>query len=164
MKLKLTTISKFIIGLAGLAALAVCVILLPELAREEALENPGTATLNFPFLLGAWVLSVPFFVALFQTFKLLTLIDTGKAFSGRAVKALGIIKACAVTFSLLIVLGVIGGISWIRSIDPREDVTAFVSLGFIFAFTAVVIATFVAVLQRLLQNAIAIKSENDLTI
>ncbi len=45
-----------------------------------------------------------------------------------------------------------------------EDITGFISLGFMLTFASLVIAVFVTVLQRLLQEAINIKSENDLIV
>jgi hypothetical protein len=51
-----------------------------------------------------------------------------------------------------------------RSLDPREDVTFMVTIGFVFTFVSSVIAVFVAVLQKLLSDAVALKSENDLIV
>lgn len=45
-----------------------------------------------------------------------------------------------------------------------EDITGFISLGLMLTFASMVIAVFAAVLQRLLQEAIDIKSENDLIV
>jgi hypothetical protein len=163
MKNGLTFITRGVIYLMAFAVIVVCLILLPELAREEAVgkANPPQA---FPFLIAAWALSIPIFIALKQTLKLLGYIDTNKAFSKLSVKALQNIKTCAIVFNILIIAGAITVIISARSIDPGEDITPVVTLGFIFTFTSSVIATFIAVLQRLLQDAIDIKSENDLTV
>jgi len=48
-----------------------------------------------------------------------------------------------------------------HSVDDPADPTA---LGFVVIFAAAVIATAAAVFQKLLQNAVDIKSENDLTV
>lgn len=159
-----TLFARGIVYLMGFAALAVCLILLPELAREEAAANPGGTRQTIPFFVAAYVLTIPFFIALYQVLKLLRYIDEGTAFSAQAVYALKNIKTCAITFSALVVVATVGGISWAQVIDPTEDVTGFVTLGFIFTFISSVIATFAAVLQRLLRDAIAMKAENDLTV
>lgn len=159
-----TIFARGVVYLVGIAALLVCTILLPELAREEAVGKPANAYLTNLFLVGAYVLSIPFFVALYQTLQLLNYIDGNKAFSNRSIKALQNIKICAVVFSALIIVAVIAGISLSRSVDPREDVTFMVTLGFIFTFVSSVIAVFVAVLQKLLTDAVALKSENDLIV
>lgn len=164
MKRVSTRFAKIVIYLVGIAALAVCIILLPELAREDAVAHPATSYLSYPFLAGAYVLAIPFFVALYQAHKLLHLIDLNKAFSLQSIKTLQNIKRCAIVFSVLVVITVIAGISLAKSIDPTEDVTFMVTLGFIVTSVSSVIAVFVALLQKLLADAVALKSENDLII
>jgi hypothetical protein len=163
-KSRSTMFARGVIYLVGLAALAVCVIMIPELIREESVEKPINPYLIFSFLAGAYLLATPFFVALYQTLKFLNYIDKNKAFSNRSIKALQIIKICAIVFSAMIIIAVVTGITLIRSIDPTEDVTPFITLGFLFTFVSTVIAVFVALLQKLLAEAVAIKSENDLII
>ncbi len=67
-------------------------------------------------------------------------------------------------FSIFIVIATISGISYANVIDPREDVTFMVPIGFILTFVPTVIAVFVSVFQKLLADAIVMKSENDLII
>ncbi len=156
-------IARGIVYLMGLAVIAVCVILLPELAREEAVANPHAGP-AYPFLIGAWILSLPIFTALYQTLKLIGYIDSDTAFGERSVKALQTIRICAVVFSVLIAVAGTAVITIARMTDPTEDVTPVVTIGFIFIFSSIVVATFAAVLARLLQQAIHMKSENDLTV
>lgn len=164
MKLYIVVIAKAVVYLMGLAVLLVCGILLPEIAREETARHAGNEPLVYPFLIGAWVLAMPVFVALYHTLKLLSYIEESKAFSQHSVKALQNIKRCAVLLSILIVLGAVTVIGWARSVEPSEDVTHVITLGFLFTFASSVVATFAAVLQRLLQEAIVIKTENDQTV
>lgn len=163
MKKSLTIGIRGIVYLMALAVITVCAILLPELAREEAVgkANPPTA---LPFLIGAWVLSIPIFIALYQTLKLVSLIGENKAFSNQSVRALQTIKYCSMAFGILIVIGATTVIILTRSADPTEDVTPIFTLGFIFTFVSSVVATFLAVLRKILMDAIKIKSENDLTV
>lgn len=150
--------------LVGLAALAVCAILLPELTREAVAENPDFESWRFIFLGSAYIMSIPFFAALYQTLKLLNYIDENKAFSDLSVKALQNIITCILAFNVLVVAGAVARIGAIRSILPNEDVTAVVALALILILASSVIATFVSVLQRLLQDAIAMQKENELTV
>lgn len=163
MKRGLTLITRGIVYLMGIAVFSILAILLPELAREEAVGkvNPPNA---LPYLIAAWVLSIPIFAALHQTLKLLSYIDENKAFSTRSVKLLQNIKLYAIVFSVMIAASAITVIVAARIMDPREDVTHIVALGFIFTFASSIVATFAAVMQRLLQDAINIKSENDLIV
>src|SRR5688500_17702291 len=66
----------------GAVVLALCVfVLAPALLREDELE--------WHILIASMLLSaVPFFIALLQTMKLLSLIDKNMAFSDLSVKAL----------------------------------------------------------------------------
>lgn len=164
MNQNVTAFSRLVVYLMALGAIAVCVILLPELARESLVEDPANPLVTYLFLAGSYALFVPFFVAIYQLYKLLGYIDTDQAFSSESVKALQNIKICANIFSGMIVLGAVVGLVVARMADPTEDVTPIVTLGFIFTLTSSVIATLAAIIQRLLQDAINMKSENDLTV
>lgn len=162
-KRELMIITKGVLCLMGVAVFSVCAILLPEIAREEAVGKVNHPP-AYPFLIGAWILSIPIFFGLHQALKLLDYIDGNKAFSDLSVRALRNIKICAIVFSIMIIVGAITVIILARSADPREDVTPVVTIGFIFTFVSSVIATFTAVLQRLFKDAIHMKTENELTV
>lgn len=104
--------------------------------------------------------AIPFFVALYQAFKLLCYIDKNKAFSELSVKFLKKIKNCAITISGLYVVGM----PLFYMIAELDDAPGAVVIGMMLVFAPMVIAVFAAVLQRLLKEAIDIKSENDLTV
>ena len=163
MRKNLTTITKIVIYLIGIAVVAFSTILLPELAREEAAGkiNPP---ITYPFFVGAWVLSVPIFIALHQTLKLIGYIDHNKAFSNKSVKALGYIKYSSIAFSVLIAISVAAILISAQAANPPEDMPPVPMVGSIFIIVSSLITTFVAVLQRLLQDAINIKSKNDLIV
>ena len=104
--------------------------------------------------------AIPFYFALYQAFKLLSYIDKNKAFSELSVKALKNIKYCAITISSLYVLGM----PLFYLMAKKDDAPGIILIGLVIIFASMVIAVFAAVLQRLLQEAIDIKSENDLTV
>ena len=164
MKRGSTMFARGVAYLVGAAALAVCFILLPELVREESVGKPFNPYLTFGFFACVYIIATPFFVALYQALKLLRYIEHDKAFSKQSTQALQVIKICAITFSTLVVVATVAGITLAKLVDPREDVTGFITLGFMFAFVSNVIAVFVAVLQKLLADAVALKSENDLIV
>ncbi|MGI5826438.1 MAG: DUF2975 domain-containing protein [Patescibacteria group bacterium] len=147
----------------GIAVISVCGILLPELAREEAVGK-ANPPVQWPFLIGAWILAIPIFIALREVLKLLKNIDENMAFSKSTIKVLRNIKYCSIVFAVLIALAAISTVIFVRITAPMEDAPPIFMFGFIFTFVSCVIATFVAVLERLLQNAIDIKAENDLTV
>jgi len=159
-----TLFAKIVVILITIAALTLCLILLPELAREEMVGKPKSADITLPFLTTAYILATPFFIALFQSFKLLQLIDKNKAFSEESIKVLRNIKMCAIIFSVLIFITFIGGGMLLRFMNPEEDAPPFFMFGLVLTFISIVFAVFVAVLQKLLADAVALKSENDLII
>lgn len=153
-----TLFLKIAVFLIGITILALCVFLMPWLAKYTASMYPEFAYLQYPVLIGMYVTAIPFFIALYQALRLLNYIENNNAFSDLSVKALKHIKYCAVLISILYVIGIIYLISQ-NSLHPGLAI-----IGFTIIFTSVVIAVFTAVLQRLLKNALEIKSENDLTI
>ena len=113
-----------------------------------------------PFIIYGYIASIPFFIALYQAFKLLGYVDNNQVFSQSAVKAVRNIKFCAITISGFIVLGIL----YIRLFANGDDPAGPTALGIFITFASIVVATGAAVFERLLQNAADIKSENDLTV
>jgi len=157
-------VARAMVYAAGFAAIGACFVLFPELAREDAAAHPTTVYLDYCFLVAAYILATPFFLALYQSHKLLGLIDKGQAFSKASVRTLKTIKRCAIIFAVLMAVWTIGGVSWLRSLNPTEDQPPFMMLGSMIVFVAAIIATFVNVVERLFHDAIRLKAENDLTV
>ncbi|MGG1314075.1 DUF2975 domain-containing protein [Cohnella laeviribosi] len=153
-----TIFLKGVVFLMGIAVLALCIFGLPGIANEAAEHYPELVYL--PVLIVVYTAAIPFFFALHQTLKLLNYIDKNKAFSDSSVKALKNIKNCAITISILYV----AVMPLLYLMAQEDDAPGIVALGLVFIFASIVIAVFAAVLQKLLKNAIDIKSENDLTI
>src|SRR3989344_3590319 len=115
-----------------------------------------------PFILYGYIASIAFFVALYQAFKLLGYIGQNKVFSLNSVKALRTIKYCAFITAAAIVAADV----YIRiaAISNNEDAAGAVMLGIIATFASIVVGTAAAMFERVLQNAVDIKSEKDLTV
>ena len=140
--------------LLALAVLAICIFILPV---GIASDNVGGYRY---ILLGLYVAAIPFFVALYQAMKLLDYIDKNAAFSEQSAKALINIKYCAIIISGLFA----AGMPYIYTVAERDDAPGVVLMGLTITFASLVVATFAAVLQKLVQNALTIKTENDLTV
>ncbi|WP_413364002.1 DUF2975 domain-containing protein [Lysinibacillus sp. 3P01SB] len=151
---------KFVVILMGLPVLALCIFILPEIAEFFAELNPDFDYLQYPFLIGLYVTAIVYFGALYQTLKLLSYIDKNQAFSELSVKALKNIKYCAITIGALYVVFM----PLIFLMGENDDAPGIILIGMIIIFGCMVVAVFAAVLQKLLKNAIDIKSENDLTV
>lgn len=144
------------------------VIVFAALLIEPQLEGRNTNSTLFqtyltdPFLAYIYLASIPFFVALFQTFRGLGYIRHNKVFSYAAVKTLRTIKYCA----LVVTSTTIAADIYIRiaAHTSNDDPAGAVMLGMVITFISVVVVATSAVFEKILQNAVDIKSENDLTI
>jgi hypothetical protein len=115
-----------------------------------------------PFIIYIFIGSIPFFTGLYQAFKLLGYIEQNKAFSQSAVDTLRNMKYCALTLIGFIAPAL--AFIFYMSKTQTEDGAGPIALGLVVIFAAAVIATAAGVFQKLLQNAVDIKSENDLTV
>jgi hypothetical protein len=158
MKRGTTLFLKIAVILIGIPILALCIFGLPWLANNPA--NPDYAHILYPILIGMYISAVPFYFALYQAFKLLCYIDKNKAFSQISVKALKNIKYCAITISALYLVIM----PFVYLVAEKDDAPGLIIIGMVPIFASMVIAVFAAVLQKLLKEAIDIKSENDLTV
>ena len=89
----------------GLLVLSLCVFVLPSLAQETAHLNPKVAYLQYPILLGMYATAIPFFYALYETLKMITLIERESVFSILLEQGLNYIKYCAYIILVLYISG-----------------------------------------------------------
>ena len=159
MKQSSTIFLQIVIVLIGIASLAL-------LLWEPQIEGVNAHATNFeiyfkdPFLALVYIGSIPFFVALYQAFKVLGYAGQNKIFSPAAVKALRSIKYCALATIGFVVVEEI----FIILNHGSDDAAGGVFIGVLITFASIVIATAAAMFERILQNAVDIKSENDLTV
>ncbi|MCM3014284.1 DUF2975 domain-containing protein [Bacillus subtilis] len=155
-----TIFLKIALVLIGIPILALCIFLVPKMANYSAELFPNIAYIKYLVFIYLYVTAIPFYFALYQAFKLLSYIDKNKAFSGLSVRALKNIKYCAVTISIFYA----AGMPVFYLMAEIDDAPGIIVIGLIIIFASMVIAVFAAVLQKLLKEAIDIKSENDLTV
>ncbi|MFD6443083.1 DUF2975 domain-containing protein [Peribacillus sp. NPDC060186] len=160
MKLGTTLFLKIAVILIGIPVLALCIFVVPEIANFAAELYPDMTYLKYLVLIDLYASAIPFYFALYQAFKLLSYIDKNKAFSELSVRALKTIKNCAITIRVLYV----AGMPLFYLMAEMDDAPGIILIGMVVIFASMVIAVFAAVLQRLLQEAIDIKSENDLIV
>ncbi|WHX46985.1 DUF2975 domain-containing protein [Paenibacillus woosongensis] len=160
MKQASTLFLKSAIIIIGFPILALCIFLVPEIANFAAELSPEITYMKYLVFIDLYAAAIPFYFALYQAFKLLNCIDKNIAFSELSVRSLKKIKYCAITISSLFVVGM----PLFYLMAERDDAPGIIVIGMVFIFCSMVIAVFAAVLQRLLQEAIDIKSENDLVV
>ncbi|WJH29545.1 DUF2975 domain-containing protein [Paenibacillus sp. CC-CFT742] len=158
MKRGSTIFLKMAVLLIGLPILGLCIYGIPWLANHPV--NPNYAGSLYPIVIMMYISVIPFIIALFQSFRLLSYIDKNEAFSSFSVRSLKIIKYCAIVISSLYLVM----LPFVFLVADKDDAPGLIIVGMVPIFASLVIAVFSAVLQRLLQEAIDIKSENDLVV
>src|SRR5947209_16150242 len=158
MKRSSTIFLQVVIVLIGLGALAL-LLWEPHIEDRNAHRTLVQTYFHDPFLAHAYIASIAFFVVLYQTFKVLGYVRQKKVFSQEAVRALRTIKFCAIA-----IIGFVAGAEIFIMLSNSDDRAGGVFMGVLITFGAVVIATAAAMFERILENAVAIKSENDLTV
>jgi len=148
-----------VVVVIGILALVVLIRLPLTEGRATNLDLFGIY--SDPFILYGYAASIVFFVALYKAFKLLGYIGQNKVFSSSSVKTLKSIKYCAIVLSIFIVSAGL----YIRLFHNKEDDPAgFLALCILTTFVSIVVATAAAIFEKILQNALDMKRENDLTI
>lgn len=159
MKRSSTVFLQVVIVLIGIGALFL-LLWGPHLEGRNANATTFEIYFNDPFLALVYAGAIPFFVALFHAFKLLGYVGRNMIFTPPAVKALRIIKYCA-----LIIIGFVVVEEIVIMFNHGDDDTAgAIMMGILIIFASVIIATAAAMFEKLLQSAVDIKSENDLTV
>jgi len=158
MKRSSTVFLQIVIVLIGIGALAL-LLWEPHIEGRNAHATLFAIYFKDPFLAYAYIASIPFFVALYQAFKVLGYVGQNQVFSLAAVKALRTIKFCALALIGFVVVGEI-----FILLSPSDDRAGGVFMGVLISFGSIVMATAAAVFERILQNAVDLKSENDLTV
>jgi hypothetical protein len=160
MKRASTIFLQVVILLIGTGVLA-ALLWEPQVEGRNANATQFEIYFKDPFLAYIYLAFVPFFAGLYQAVRLLGYARRNEMFTPPAVRALTIIKYCAIAVALFI----IGAEAYIfLFVRGTDDVAGGVMMGAFIIFVSAVIATAAAVFERILQNAVDIKSENDLTV
>jgi hypothetical protein len=162
MKRSSTHILRGCVIIAGIVMIAICGTMAWITFTEGRSELQYSVDPRLIVLfIGTCMAAVPYFIALYQTFKLLGYIDAGRAFTPLSVEVLASITRCAIADFTICLVGAVPFFTILGRSDGNPGMGLF---GLIPTCVAFVIAVFSGVLKRLLNDAIAAKSENDLTI
>ena len=147
-----------VIVLIGIGAL-VLMLWEPHLEGRNVHATVFQIYFDDPFLAFAYTGSIPFFVALYHAIKVLGYAGQNKIFSQPAVKSLRTIKYCAIAIIGFVLLA-----EFFIMLNTSDDRAGGVFIGVLITLGSIIVATAAAMLERILQNAVDIKSENDLTV
>ena len=158
MKRSSTIFLQIVVVLIGFGVLAL-MLWEPHLEGRNARATPFEVYFKDPFLAYAYVASIAFFVGLYHAFKVLGYAGQNKVFTPAAVKAMRTIKFCAIAIIGFVLVGEV-----VFVIPNSDDPPAGIFMGLLITFGSIVAASAAAMSERLLQNAVDIKSENDFTV
>lgn len=151
-----TLLLKIFVVLLGLAVFALCIFILPRIIIAELKGDFD----YLPILVGMYIPAIPFFIGLYQGFKLLQYIDSNKVFSNASIEALRKIKICGFFISTFYAVGM----PYIFYVAQQDDAPGLAFIGFVFIFASLVVGTAASIFQKQLRKVVDIKSENELTV
>jgi hypothetical protein len=159
MKRTSTIFLHVVILLVGIGALTL-LLWEPHIEGRNVHATPFEIYFRDPFLAYAYVASIPFFVGLYQAFKVLRYAGQNELFSQAAMKAVRTIRYCA-----MCVIGfLVGGEAYLFIVRRSEDdIAGGVAVGLFMILVFVAIAAVAAMSERVLQNAVDMKSATDAT-
>jgi len=138
---------QMVIVLTGVGAAAV-LLWEPQIEGRNAHATPFEIYFHDPFLAYAYVAAIPFFVGLFQAFRIAAYAGRGEAFSLATATAMRRIRGCA----LIIVAFVAGGEAFILAETTGDDPAGGVVVGIAIAVASLIVAGFATVLERTVRN------------
>jgi hypothetical protein len=154
-----TLFLQVVVVLIGIVVLTAMVWLPLTEGRAKTLSL--VAIYSDPLILFVYASSSAFFIALYKGFTWLGYIRQNVVFSTSSVRAIKSIKHCAIILSIFIV---IAGI-YIRIFHAQDDDPAgFLALCFAMTVIALVVATAMALLEKILHNALDMKAGHDTTL
>jgi hypothetical protein len=143
MKRSSTIFLQVVILLIGILALVIMIRF--PLTEGRATNLDLFSIYSDPLILYGYAASIPFFIALYKTFKLLGYIGQNKAFSLNSARTLRSIKYCAIVLSVLIVMAGL----YIRIFHNKDDDPAgFLAMCIVTTLVFIVAAIAAAIFEK----------------
>jgi hypothetical protein len=154
-----STFLQIVVVILGIVTLAL-LLWEPHVEGRNAHATLFEMYFKDPFLALVYVGSIPFFVALYQAFKVLGYIGQNKVFSHATVKALQTIRYCA-----LVIIGFVVVEEIIIMLNHgNDDPAGGIFMGILFTFGSVVATTTASMCEQIVQHVLDTKSKNDVTV
>lgn len=142
----------FLQGIIILISIGTLALMLwePHVEGRNAHATTFEIYFNDPFLAYVYIASIAFFTILYQAFKLLGYIRQNKIFLPNSVKALRIIKYCAIT----LIAFIMGAEAYFFIIQRgKEDIAGGVVIGAIMIFIFIIIGSAAIIFEKILQSS-----------
>ncbi|WOC13302.1 DUF2975 domain-containing protein [Gordonia sp. MP11Mi] len=155
----LTTFLQVVVVALGAGALAL-MVWEPYLEGRNEHATLTQIYFNDPFLVCVYVASIPVFVAVYRAAKVIGHAGHNEMFSPAAINELRMIRYCAIA-----VIGFVGVSELYLFFGfTSDDRAGGVFIGMFIALISTVVAASAAMFERVLQNGVDLKTENDLTV
>lgn len=155
-----TLFLRAMIGMMTLGVLVLCTLLLPTLWGDIAAEFPGYAYAVYAVFAAMFAAAVPFLLGMYNAWRLLALIDGGKAFTKDSAKRVGAIAIAAGCISAVYIVSMPFFYIW----GDNNDAPGLIVIGMVLVGAPMVVAVFASLLYRLIGEAAELKSEHELTV
>ena len=143
MKIEILLLKLFTI-LLGIFVLLFLLLVIPD---ETDFTKLGILT---PFVISIYISSIPFYISIYNLFKLLIQIEKEVFFSKNSINILKRIKYSTYSFSLIYILQ----IPIMYYIATKDDAPGILLLILILSFTPLVIGISISILQKILEKEI----------
>lgn len=144
-----TMFLQVVVVLIGIAAIAF-MLWEPRVEGRNVNSTLFQIYFNDPFLAYAYIGSIPFFLGLYQTFKILGYVRENKAISQATAKAVRTIKYCAA-----IIVGVVAApVAYLFIVRPGDDIAGGVFMGLLIISISIIVSTTAVILERIVQDAL----------
>ncbi|MBP6005835.1 DUF2975 domain-containing protein [Candidatus Saccharibacteria bacterium] len=136
-----------------LITLLVGIVTIIILIWEPQVEGVNQTATNFeiylqdPFLALVYLGSIPFFVSIYQAYRLLDYVKQGRVLSTKSLDVLRIIKRC-----FQIIIGTIILLEMIILISPSDDHTGGVMIGIMISIVSLIIISLAIILSSIIQH------------
>lgn len=151
-----TTLLQIVIVCLGIFVLAF-MLWEPHLEGRNINATVFQIYFNDPFLAYMYVASIPFFVALYKGLKVLRYAAKDKTFSEESIKALGVIKYCAMS---IVGFG-IGAEAFIMLNSGSDDKAGGVFIGLLIILISGVAVSAASMFERTLKRGVDMRPQNN---
>ena len=155
-----TVFLRVAVSVIGLGVLALCIFLLPLMWADAYIEWPEHGYAVRGVVAAMYLSAVPFYFGIYKGWRILDMIDKNRVFSLQPVKALRAIGYAAACISFTYVLSLPFFYVW----ADNTDAPGLMMIGLFLVGMPLIISVAVSILQRILAEAVAVKTENDLTV
>lgn len=151
-------ITKWILFFLALAVGAIVLLYMPIVADFMSSEYKDFSFLKLPGLVILYISVVPFYMAIFEIWKLMDMVIADEVFTNKAVDSINKIRLCA------FVIFILYAVCLLILILLRVPVSSAYLTIVILDLSALSFATILTVLKKVLIKTVEMKEENELTI